>query len=305
MLKSNIIYNLKKNFILFNLLIIFTIFYKIKITKLKKIKVCLCTLGKEENKYIIEFLDYYNNYGINKIFLYDNNNINGENFDIILRDYIKKKFVNIINFRGIKKPQLKMLNDCYKNNFKKYDWFLFFDIDEFIVLKRYNNIKSFLINTKFNKCKIIHLNRAFHTDNNQIYYKNLSLFKRFPNAVYNVKTVKPIIRGHIPNLKITNQHTGTSKYIACNGFGKKFNKKKVDFKYNYIKHFFSKSTEEFIDKINKGTIFRLANNKSKLDKIKYYFRINKITLKKINYIENGTGLNLDIIKNKLNKKNNF
>ena len=299
MLKSFISYNVKKTLIFLNLLIFFIFFYKIKLKKIGKIKVCLCTLGKKENKYIIEFLEYYYKYGIKKIFLYDNNDINGETFDFILRDYIKKKFVKIINFRGIKKPQLKMLNNCYKNNYKKYDWFLFFDIDEFIVLKNYKNIKNFLINTKFNKCKIIYLNRAFHTDNNQIYYKNLSLFIRFPTAVNNVKTVKPIIRGNISKLKITNQHTATSKYLACNGFGQTYNKKKPDFKYNYIKHFFCKSTEEFIEKINRGTIFRLTNDKNKLQKIKYYFLINKITSKKINYIENGTGLNLNIIRKRL------
>ena len=47
-----------------------------------------------------------------------------------------------MNFRGMKKPKLKMLNNCYKNNFIKYDWFLFLDIDEFIVLKKYKNINN-------------------------------------------------------------------------------------------------------------------------------------------------------------------
>ena len=270
MVKYIINYNVKKTIFIFNILIFFNYFYKNKLKQLQNVKVCLCTIGKQENKYIIEFIKYYKNYGIDKIFLYDNNDINGESFDIILNDYIKKKFEKIINFKGIKKPQLKMLNNCYKNYLRQYDWFLMFDIDEFIVLKKYKNIKYFLNNKKINKCKIIHLNRAFHTDNNQIYYKNLSLFIRFPKAVYNVKTVKPIIRGNISNLKLTNQHTGSSKYKSCNGFGEIYNHKKVDFKFNYIKHFYSKSTEEFIEKINKGTIFRLTNNKAKFDKIKYY-----------------------------------
>jgi len=43
--------------------------------------VCLCTLAKLENKYIREFVNHYKNYGVDKIYLYDNNDINGEKFD--------------------------------------------------------------------------------------------------------------------------------------------------------------------------------------------------------------------------------
>ena len=279
---------------------IFFLLYKKKLFIINNIKICLCTLGKEENKYVREFVEYYKNYGIDKIFIYDNNNKNGERFEDVLSDYINNKFVKIINFRGIKTPQLEMLNNCYHKNYNKYDWFIMYDIDEFIFLKDFSNIKYFLIKKKFNECQIIHLNRAFYTDNNQIYYKNISVIKRFPKAVYNVGTVKPIIKGHIYNIKITNQHTATSKYQSCDGFGhKKFKKK--DFKYHYIKHYFSKSTEEFIDKINKGTIFKLANNISKLNKILYYFLINKITLEKIKFVENGTGINLSILREKIKK----
>ena len=59
------------------------------INNAKKIKVCVCTLGKKENKYIREFIDHYKNYRVDKIFLYDNNNINDERFDTVLYDYLK------------------------------------------------------------------------------------------------------------------------------------------------------------------------------------------------------------------------
>ena len=45
----------------------------------KDIKVCVCTVGKQENN-IREFVDYYQKYGIDKIFLYDNNDEDGESF---------------------------------------------------------------------------------------------------------------------------------------------------------------------------------------------------------------------------------
>ena len=38
-----------------------------------------------------------------------------------------------------------MFEDCYKKNSMKYDWLIFYDMDEFIYLKKIINIKDFLI----------------------------------------------------------------------------------------------------------------------------------------------------------------
>ena len=66
-------------------------------------KIVLCTVCKEENKYIEEYIGYYLNYGVNKIFIYDNNDIKVERIDKILSEYINNKTVKIINIRGKKK----------------------------------------------------------------------------------------------------------------------------------------------------------------------------------------------------------
>ena len=52
------------------------------------LKVCLCTLGKMENIYAREFVQHYKKYDIDKIFIYDNNEISDETFDSVLLDYI-------------------------------------------------------------------------------------------------------------------------------------------------------------------------------------------------------------------------
>ena len=172
----------------------------------KNNKVCLCTLGKKENKYAREFVEHYHKYGIDKIIIYDNNDLEGEKFEAVLSDYITDKYVEIKNFRGKTTIQLKILNDCYKNNNKIFDWFAMFDMDEFIFLKNFKNIKSFLNDKRFKRCNLIHLNRVFHTDNDQIYYKNRSLFQRFPKYKTKITSVKPIVRGHLNNINIKSQH---------------------------------------------------------------------------------------------------
>lgn len=193
----------------------------------KEIKVCLCTPGKNENKYIREFIEHYKNYGVDKIFLYDNNDLDGEFFEQEINDYTTNKFVEVVNFRGQKRACLLMMNDCYKKNFRNYDWLIFFEIDEYIYLKNFTNIKEYLNDNKFIKCQRIQLNWVFHTDNNLLYYENRPLKERFPEienkAKMNIKNtsqgIKSILKGHIPRIKINCVHALNSKLKSCDGFG--------------------------------------------------------------------------------------
>lgn len=278
-----------------------------------KLRICICTLGKKENKYIREFTNHYKKYGIDKIFLYDNNDINDERFDDVISDYVNNKYIEILNFRGKKAPQFQIYNDCYQKNNKQYDWLLFYDLDEYINLKYYKNIKQFLSETKFNKCKIVYLNCIRHTDNDLLYYDNRSLTERFPIINWKSKmfTVKAILRGKIKNIIFKTTHWLDKRIKGCNSFGEKIkpNKKKKlnndikTFKDCYIDHYCFKSTEEYIDKINKGDAVFGKNNKTMMHKIRLYFQYNNITFEKIEYIEKELGLNLEeykeIIKNKI------
>ena len=299
----------KKYKIIIILILIFFILYNY--IKTINIKVCICTLGKNENKYIKEFVEHYKKYGVDKIYLYDNNDIGGEKFEYVINDYIKNGYVQILNWRGQKKALYKIMNNCYQNNYKKYDFLLFYEIDEYIYLYNYTNIKKFLTLERFKECELIYLNLICHTDNNKLYYEDKPLVKRFPKKVsFNKKSgikleIKFILRGHIPNIHIDNVHRGNYKNKNCNGFGN-INKFKViyttepDYKYFYIDHYYSKSTEEFINKINKKPSPIYNNIGFLYERINKYLSENEISLEKIEMIENGTGLNLSKYKKNIN-----
>jgi hypothetical protein len=291
-------------------LIIFFIFLidkKIKIENSDKI--CLCTTGKRENLYVREYIEHYQKYGVDKFFIYDNNDINGEKFDDVINDYINNKFVEIINFRGLLSPQIKGYNDCLKKNYKLYKWLIFYDMDEFIYLKNFNNIKDFLNNEKFNKCQRMQLNWIFHTDNNNLHYDNRKLAIRFPKKENTKKIlyqgIKSILRGRI-NIKINNVHTLSKRLISCNGFGQKIENKtietnKPDFHYYYIDHYYSKSTEEFLNKLKRGSAVHGFSILHIVMRIRVYFQINEITKEKLDYIEEEIKLNMSEYRNRIIK----
>jgi len=170
--------------LIISLILFMFYFYK----KILNIKVCVCTCGKNENKYVREFVEYYRQYNVDKIFIYDNNEENGEKFESVISDYINDGFVSIINYRGKLKIQMHAFNHCYNENKNNYDWFIYYDMDEFIHLKGFNNIKLFLSKRNFGKCNIIYLNHIIHTDNNKINYQNKSLVERFPK-IENFKNI--------------------------------------------------------------------------------------------------------------------
>jgi len=269
---------------------------------IESLKVCICAIGKLENRYIREYAQHYKKYGVDKIFLYDNNDINGEKFEDVIDDYIKNGFIEVLNWRGKYQPQLKIYNDCYEKNNYNYDWLLLFDLDEFIHLYNYTNIKLFLNQDKYNNCQEIFLNLVCHTDNNQLYYEDKPLYKRFPKKVPKNKfegqllSMKTMIRGHIRGVKILSMHIGDYRLRTCNNSGKyeklvghcTYNSEQ---KYYYIDHYCSKSTEEFIRKIKRGSVINNSRGHL-LERANRYFDMNEITKEKVELLEKAFGFKI-------------
>ena len=194
---------------------------EIKKEKIKEIilnntplKVALCTIAKNENLYIREWVEWYKNLGISKIFLYDNNELDGERFEDVINDYIESGFVEVINVRGIEKGcvydeeginlQPKCYLNCYKDKANNFDWICFFDVDEFLTFRNNYNLFSFLNDNRFNNFDTILVGWEHYDDNNLIYYENKPVVERFTHrSKYNYHCIKSIVRGgkEIINIK--------------------------------------------------------------------------------------------------------
>ena len=261
--------------------------------------VAICSIAKQENLYIKEFVEYYRNLGIKKIFLYDNNELKGENFKEVLSNHIYKDFIEIKNYRGMISPQKKAYTDCYINNNNKFDWIAFYDIDEFLYLENYSNINDFLSLPKFKKCSSILINWKYYGDNNNIYYETKPLKNRFTQPFiflnnkkydkYFYSAAKSIIRTGL-NLSWAHFPHFINDSMICRADGTIVNDpfSAPQYSYAYIKHFATKSTEEYITKLFKGNVnsFKSLDLNAFLYWINnYYFLFNKKTKQKILFIK--------------------
>jgi len=108
-------------------------------------KVALVCVAKWEDYYLKEWLDYNQKLGFDKVIMYQND------WRTDMEHPILEK--HVYDGRSIQVP---LYNNALHNN-KEYDWIAFFDCDEFLVLKKHNNIKE-LIEEYKDKTNVIGLN---------------------------------------------------------------------------------------------------------------------------------------------------
>ena len=278
------------------------------INKAQTMKIALCSVGKKENLYAKEFIEYYFNLGVNHIYIYDDNEKNDEKIrDIIPLEY----YLNISLYETHSMNithQSEAFTDCYKNNIEKFDWFIMLDMDEYLYIVN-DTLEKYLNSPTIKKCDIIKINWVISRDNNLIYYEPKPLFERFRPPYIKSKFIKSIIKGNISDLEywVHSPLYSPSKNITCNCAGKLIHYKTLNFESltpinvekAFIIHFRFKSTEELINKNKRGFSNWLDNKTLQWTlrgHIDDYFNQNEITLEKINYIEKELKIKLNLYR---------
>ena len=291
-----------------------------------KPRIALCGLAKNENLYIREWVEYYLKLGVDTIFLYDNNDIDGEKFDEVIPDYILNGKVVICDVRGKEKAfrnathkllQETVYEECYNKNKTKYDWFFFFDIDEFLYIVDGNDAKKFLSLPRFKNVTTILVNWKNYGDSGNVRYEDRPVQERFTTPGYDVKWLRPntqcktILRGG--NKKLTSTHTHKLQIegsVMSNSDGKILNISRImslgpeidakTYKSAYLKHYVTKTIEEYLIRYTGRGKIGKYNNKNAKDIIKYslsevannFFMINEKTQEKLAVIKEYESGNL-------------
>lgn len=223
-------------------------------------KVLVCAFCKMENRYIMEWIEYYKQLGADHIIIYDNNEKNGERFEEVIPESLLNSYVTIVDYRGKQQTacqaQVEAYTDCYRNRCQGYDWVTFLDIDEFFVDKRGRNLKEFLSDPLYSFANVIRINWKCYTDNNLEYYDNRPVRERFtevmPNCIKNVH-YKSFFRTGIDGLMFPNVHYSSFVPFIYSADGDLIpytsdtKLKRVSHNTAWVAHYCTKSMEEFIE----------------------------------------------------------
>jgi hypothetical protein len=204
------------------------------------LKTVLVCIAKNEDKYINEWVEYHLKLGFDKIFIYENDwTSNVDNLNVIK-----------ITYNGVRK-QIPCYNDFIKNYRNEYDWAMFLDVDEFLVLKKHKILSEFL--EIFKNEVAVGINWIFFGDNNQKLTDEYSVLKRFTKRR---KTSDHHIKS-IVNLKrcgFMSVHNNIVGFVDTNfkKFGNTPFNPSGPIDLAQINHYFVKTKEEFIIKQSRG-----------------------------------------------------
>ena len=274
---------------------------------------------KCEELYVKEWIDWHIKCGVDHFYLCDNNDVDyTPKLNDVLKEYVDLGIVEIFDYHGVHPIQPICYDDIYQLYGDLYDWYLVIDIDEFICLPKFNNDIKKYIETIPDFVYRISISWRYYGDNDLVYYDERPVQERFTkpvtkdNWIYNgqSKMLKSMIRSKhffIDAIRITSQHAlfGNkniqSLYDKYNVLFGKFNAKyssSIDNshdanqfnQYNqyfndvynvfYIKHFCTKTAEEYCWRINRGDTLLNKDNQNYPYKPYKFFSFNERTPEK-------------------------
>ena len=226
-------------------------------------KVWCATIAKWEEPYIREWIEWQKHIGIQHILIADNNE--DDRLIPVIEDFIHEGYVEVIDYRNRKSPQMQWLNHALKiAKANKVEWLALVDVDEFIMTDSVTHLLEGHTST-------ISLPWLIYDDNDKLYYEDEPVMKRFTT------TVSWANSGMTPCKSIW--HVPTTDEIDNNHRPMKYKARLVpeDYSNSYIAHYMFKSTQEYATKLRRGRVkaqFPLRYTKDK------YFRYNKWTIEK-------------------------
>jgi hypothetical protein len=254
-------------------------------------KVALCAIGRLENRYAKEFVTHHLKLGFDKIYIYDNNHDGEERFEEVLKGYIQKKKVEIIDWRGREHDQCFAYRDCYTRHGNDYQWIAFFDFDEHLKLATAKSVKDVL---KGIDADCVCISWRTMSDNGLIEYTNDKLEKRFTkespagtkdhNGIISNHFLKSFVRGGLPWIYWKHPHTPIIKgsYLYIDGKTKLNGSAcypKPDYSVARLDHFTTKTIEEWMEvKVKRGFGCKASNTeKLRRNPIEVFFCYNERT----------------------------
>lgn len=207
-------------------------------------KVALVCIAKNEENYIEEWIDYHVKLGFDGIYVYQND----WRFDL-KKDKLHKLILDGSNKQRV--AYRKFVVDYSE----QYDWIAFYDVDEFLVLKKHKTIQEFL--SEYEDYEGVAINSVYFGCNGQTIVKdnNYSTLKRFTKRQIGIdKHIKCIMKSNKD--LIMDVHNAVNVHNVVDTNKKFFYSGSFHFDGNdeiaQLNHYWVKTYDEFKAKCDRG-----------------------------------------------------
>jgi len=223
---------------------------------INKKKIALVTIAHKDDLYIQEWIDYNLKLGFDDIHIFQNNwrwENPSNNNNVYLHEYDGQSYKSDEPI-WVRNIQAKCFTEFARKYCNMYEWVAFFDIDEFLVLKKTNNVKDFIKDYEAHDCVII--NWVMFGDNgittfDESYTSQLKRFTKRQNKSH--PQFKSICK---PSETLEHQiHWTTGEWVDT-----KFNIGGGPFNYNctdeiaQLNHYYIRTYPEFLIKRERGGV---------------------------------------------------
>ena len=225
------------------------------------VDLAICAIMKNEAPYVKEWLEYHQMVGVKRFYIYDNES--EDNLCQELLPYIREGIVVYKNYPG-EAMQMPAYNEFIKEYGDKNEWVAFIDADEFIIPMEKNSIPEFLADYK--EYPGVGINWVSYDSNGhrtkpaggvlenytRVHYdENLVPFHQIKSIVQPCKVDK-IINPHFALFKdevlaVNENKEEIGGSLEERAYISPFSANKIR-----INHYFCKSEEEYIAKIERG-----------------------------------------------------
>lgn len=250
----------------------------------KKYYFSICTIFKDEARYMKEWIEYHRLIGVDHIYLY--NNFSSDNFFDILEPYIKEEFVTLIDW-PYELSQIPAYQHCYEHFKNETYWLMFIDLDEFICLKYEVDIKKWIKSYEKYPSVIMYW-LMFGTNGIIEYNPNKLVIEQYTCSWNDIRNVGKIAlnTNYVPVKMYHHYIVCYMEFIGIKIKVPSINEKR-HFIFNYdthkvpknntiqINHYWSKCIFEYIRKINKGDMFDKAHDEIRKKMDFFYWHENQ------------------------------
>lgn len=240
-----------------------------------KYQVTICAIFKDEGIFLKEWIEYHLLIGVEHFYLY--NNFSSDHYKQVLDPYIKKDIVTLIDW-PVKYGQLSAYYDCYNKYSLESQWIAYIDIDEFINLKKCDNIVSWLNSYKrypsvYIPWRMFGISGVMEHDPEKLVLEQYTSawpdYRDIGKSIINTSYKFPEFKGHIHYFKATFL-MGKIKLFPVNEF------KRFCYKFYYpipflvkdlnvvINHYFYRSYSQHLEKdYQRGDVASLKNEQNR------------------------------------------